>query len=258
MKTKFAYRHLIKELAISDFSLRYKNSMLGYLWSLIKPIAMFGTLYVVFSIWIRFDVEHYPLFLLLGIILWNYLAEATITGMNSLLTKASLIQKISFPREMIVIASNITTLLTLFLNLTIFFIFVIIVRPEFWNTFHSSILIFPLYVLELFLLATGLSLFLSSFYLKFRDLSHIWEITLTIGFWLTPIVYSLSLIPPKYHQLLYLNPVARIIEDSRLALISFQIPTMRHLLFTLITVMIIFGIGWYTFKKRSPYFAEDI
>ena len=248
------YWRLVKELAINDFKLRYNNSVLGYLWSLLKPLMMFVTLYVVFSIFMRFPVENYQLFLLLGVILWNYISETTSQGMSSLLNKGSLIDKIKFPKEIIVVASNVTSLITLGLNLMIFFIFLFIIKPH----FSLTAILFPLHLLELFILCLGLSFLLSSWYLKYRDLAHIWEIILTIGFWLTPIIYPLSLIPQKYHQLLYINPVARLIEDSRAALIHLTFPTVRHLFLTMLAVLVVFYIGYTVFNKRSKKFAEEL
>ena len=248
------YWHVMVNLAISDFKLRYSNSLLGYLWSLIKPLLMFAALYTVFSTFMRFPVENFALFLLMGIILWNYVVEATSTGMVSLLAKASLIEKIKFKKEIIVIASNFTSLITLVLNLGIFFIFLLIFKPE----FSFSFLLLPIHLIELFILCLGLSFLLSSLYLKYRDLGHLWEIILTIGFWLSPIVYPLSLIPEKYHQLLYLNPVARLIDDSRLAVIHIGYPTIRHFFFTTLAVVVVLYVGHEIFKRRAGRFVEEI
>ena len=117
------YLYLTLVMAITDFKIKYDNSVLGYLWSLLKPLLMFGTLYLVFSVFVRWDVENYRLYLLLGIILWNFLSEVTLNSMVLLEGKASIIKKIYFPRWIIVIASSLTSLLTLLLNIGVFFIF---------------------------------------------------------------------------------------------------------------------------------------
>lgn len=249
------YWFLIKELAITDFKLRYNSSILGYLWSLLNPLLIFAVLYLVFSIFMRFEgVEHYQLYLLLGILLWNYFAEATTNGMTSMQFKASLISKINFPKWVIVIASNLTALLTLFLNLIIFSLFFIYSGVD----LSTTSFLFAFYLLQLILISFGMSLILSSFYLKFRDLSHIWGVLLQVGFWLTPIIYPLSIIPENLKQLLFLNPMTRIIMDSRAVLIYDAIPTLRHNLITIIMMIFVLGAGYWLFQKRSIKFAEEI
>src|SRR3990170_6924227 len=145
--------NLLKELALTDFKLRYKNSVLGYLWSLLKPLAIFGTLYFVYSIFIRFSEPYYSLFLLLGILLWTYFNEATINGMHSFVSKATLVTKMKIERRVIPLASNITSLLTLILNLVIFFVFLAIIKPHFSLTFFYL----PLTIVELFIISLGVS-----------------------------------------------------------------------------------------------------
>ncbi len=117
------YWNLVKELTISDFKLKYQGSALGYVWSLLKPLLLFGVLYVVFSIFLRFDVEHYNLYLLLGIILWGYFSEGTTNAVGNIVGKSGLISRVNFPRSIIVIASTLTSLLTLLLNLLVFVVF---------------------------------------------------------------------------------------------------------------------------------------
>src|SRR4030042_6413272 len=142
------YLYLVLVMAITDFKVKYDNSALGYLWSLLKPLLMFGTLYLVFSVFVRWNVENYRLYLLLGIILWNFLAEVTLNSMVLLEGKASIIKKIYFPRWIIVIASSLTSLLTLLLNTIVFFIFFVISGAH----FHATGLLMIVYLAELYLL----------------------------------------------------------------------------------------------------------
>jgi len=249
------YWFLIKELAITDFKLRYNSSILGYLWSLINPLLTFLVLYIVFSIFMRFEgAEHYQLYLLLGIILWNYFSESTTNGMSSMEYKASVISKINFPKIVIIIASNITSSLTLFLNLIVFSIFFIFSKavPK------ATMFLFVLYLLELIVICFAVSLILSSYYLRFRDLSHLWSVLLQIGFWMTPIIYPIYVIPEKVRQLFFLNPMARIITDSRYVLIYDTIPTLKHNLISCFMIIILLIIGLYIFNKRSKKFAEEL
>jgi len=250
---KRSYTDFIKELAITDFKLRYNNSILGYLWSLLNPLILFGTLYVVFSVLIKLDIPNYKLYLLLGIIFWQYVIESTSGGMQSVLSKVGLIQKINFPRAYIIFAHSITATITLFLNLIIFFLFYLLSDVK----MGYSILLFPLFIIFLYFLSLGLAFALSAFYVRFRDIHHIWQITSQIWFWFTPIVYTSSIIPKKYFFMVYLNPLARIIEYSRHILLFNTIPSLKQILNTFLFCLLIFIFGFLIFKKMSRTFAED-
>ena len=250
------YLHLTLVMAITDFKIKYDNSVLGYFWSLLKPLLMFGTLYLVFSVFVRWDVENYKLYLLLGIVLWNFLSEVTLNSMVLLEGKASIIKKIYFPRWIIIIASSLTSVLTLLLNVLVFFVFFILTGAD----FRSTIWLLVVYLVELYVLVVGLTLFLCALFPKFRDIHHIWEVFVQLGFWATPIVYPISIVPVKYHKLIFLNPVARIIQGCRESLIG---PAGDFLSFTnhiiIIPIAICFFIvGLATFNRLSPSFAEDL
>lgn len=223
------YINLIKELALNDFKVRYHGSVLGYFWTLIKPLLLFGVLYVVFSVFMRFPgVENYQLYLLLGIILWNFFAESTAIGLESLVNKSGIITRIYVPRWTIVLASLISSFITLALNLIIFFIFLAVSPVQ----FSLAMLIAPLFLIELFFISLSVSLILAILYVHFRDLSHIWEVILRIGFWITPIIYPLSMIDPKYYWVFRINPLSTLISHTRNLLILNQVPYLTtHILF---------------------------
>ena len=246
--------YIIKELVLAEFKLRYQGSVLGYFWTLVKPLMLFGVIYLVFSVFMPAPVPHYPIYLLIGILIWNFFAEATLIGMNSLPTRRDLITKIYFPRANIVFASTISSLITLLLNLIVLAIFLIAsgLHPT-WISF-----IFIVYIAELFLIATGITLILSTLYLFFRDMMHIWEILLQIGFWLTPIIYSVQIIPFKYHRYIYLNPLARIIEYSRDIFVNNHLPSFSLNFVLLLMTLAIFVSGYLIFKSQEHKIAEKI
>ena len=246
---------LIRELAWTDFKVKYNSSILGYLWSLINPLMIFGILYLVFSVFMRFEgIEHYQLYLLLGIILWNYFSDATLNGMQSMLFKAPLMSNTIFPKWAVIVASNITSLITLCLNLLVFIVFFMFSSAA--VTMRAWLIVF--YLLQLVILSFSASLFLSSFYLKFRDLHHIWSVALQIGFWLTPVIYPVSIIPGHFRRILFLSPMARIIHDARSVLIYDSGPALGHTIvsFTMIIFILVTGVA--VFLKRSGKFAEEI
>ncbi|MBD3313422.1 ABC transporter permease [Candidatus Woesearchaeota archaeon] len=246
--------NLVKELAWNDFKLRYNRSVLGFFWSLLKPLLIFATLYVVFSIVFQMDIPHYQLFLLFGIVLWTYFAETTVASMHNLVGKKDLINKLYFPRELIVISSCLSASITFILNLFVFWIFMLIFDA--YITYHA----FTFFILlaELFILVLGLSFALSALYVLFRDLAHIWEVFLQIGFWITPIIYPLSAVPEKYLKWYMLNPMARIINDSRNAVIFHGLPSLWHMAITLIMCLAALLFGLWIFRRLSPRFADEI
>jgi ABC-2 type transport system permease protein len=129
-KTSQNYWGLVRELAAADFKLKYQGSVFGYFWSLMKPLAIFGVLYLVFTVFVRIpsDIKDYPVYLLLGIVLWNYFAESTSNGMRSIVDKSDLIRKVYFPRIVILLGSSISALITLLLNLLVIVTFMIFAR----------------------------------------------------------------------------------------------------------------------------------
>lgn len=246
--------HLLWVLAKIDFKLRYHGSVLGYVWSLLKPLLLFAVLYVVFSIFMRWNIQHYQLYLLLGIILWNFFAEGTMAGLSSLVAKADIIKKIYFPRILIVLASTVSALLTLLLNIVIFFVF------YFLNGLglHWWMLLFLLYLAVLYLFVVGISLLLSVLQARYRDIVQIWEVTLQAGFFMTPVIYPLQVIPEQYWWYLSLNPLTSIIQYSRLLLIHSQLPTLLATVYVTTGMLMIGFISLLAFNKLSKDIAEKI
>jgi len=245
---------LIWELAKNDFKLRYKSSILGFMWSFFKPLFMLTVLYVVFSFVINQNIHHYALFLLLGILLWNFFVEATSISMSAVLDKGGLIKAVYFPRKTLIISACINALGTLVFNILIFVIFLIFFKITITYTF----LIFILYVCLLFILGLGISYLLSSLYVKFRDIAHIWDVIVNTLFWVTPIIYSISIVPSQYKIIYLINPLATIINSARDLIIYNKLPELLPTIITIIIIMAFYILGYFMFKKRSPYFAEDL
>lgn len=246
--------NLIKELALSDFKLRYKGSLLGLLWSFLKPLLMLLILYFVFSLIIKLEIDNYILFLFLGIILWTFFMDSTVLSMSNVLSKGELIKKVYFPRKVLVISSCLNSFLNLLFSLLVFIIFLLLFKIKITIYFFLFIIILSL----LFILSLGFSYLLSGLYVKYRDIDHLWGILLTIGFWVTPIVYSVDFVPKNYLTLYMLNPLARIISYSRDLLIYNKTPSIWNILITFLICFAIYLVGYYVYKKRSLYFAEDL
>jgi ABC-2 type transport system permease protein len=257
-------RALLSELVRTDFKLRYQGSVLGYAWSLLRPLLLFLILYVVFVKFLKLGtgIPHYPVYLLLGIVLWNFFNEMTVQSLGSIVGRGDLIRKIRIPRWIIVLSSSISALINLFLNLIVVTLFIFINHVDLLRT----ALWLPLILVELYIFALGLSLFLSAAYVKFRDIGYIWEVILQAGFYLTPILYPLSRIPSlTFQKLILLNPMAQTIQDARYSIVSHQTTTAYRLfqggwyaLIPFVIVMVVLVGGASYFRKESTYFAENI
>lgn len=259
-------RILLAELTKTDFKLRYQGSVLGYLWAIIRPLLMFGILYLVFAKFLRFgtDIPHYPVYLLIGTVLWNFFTECTNQGIQSLIIRSDLMRKISFDRWVIVLSATTTALINLGINLIVVVLFALLsgVTPS------LTWLIVPILILELYLLSFGIALFLGSINVKFRDIGSIWEVLIGALFYAVPIIYPLSMViayNPFAAKLLMLNPIAQVIQDVRFCLITNETMTgwnlFKNPLFCLIplcVVVILTTLGIVVFKKKSKYFAEEI
>src|SRR5437868_2321876 len=182
-------RTLLSELVRTDFKLRYQGSVLGYAWSLLRPLLLFAILYVVFVKFLKIGagVPHYPVYLLLGIVIWNFFLEMTSQSLGSIVGRGDLIRKIRIPRWIIVLSSSISALINLFLNLLVVVVFLFINHVDLLRT----ILWLPLLIVEVYAFSLGLSLLLSAAYVKYRDVNYIWEVILQAGFYLTPIIYPI-------------------------------------------------------------------
>lgn len=257
-------RALLAELVRTDFKLRYQGSVLGYAWSLLRPLFMFVILYVVFTKFIRLggSIPHYPVYLLLGIILWQFFADITNQGLGSVVGRGDLIRKIRIPRWMIVLSTSVSALINLGLNLVVFGVLMAINQVP----IAVSVVWLPLALLEIYIFGVGLALFLSAAYVKYRDLSFIWDVIMQAGFYLTPIIYPLSLITNvTVQKLLLLNPVAQAIQDARNVLVTTETITIADVwgtgaarLIPLAISFVVLIIGVLYFKKESKYFAENI
>ncbi len=257
-------RALLSELVRTDFKLRYQGSVLGYAWSLLRPLLLFLILYIVFVKFLRIgaDIPHFPVYLLLGIVIWNFFNEMTVMSLGSIVGRGDLLRKISIPRWMIVFSSSISALINLFLNMIVIAVFMVANQVP----LQVTIVWLPLILLEVYIFALGLSLFLSAAFVKYRDINYVWEVALQAGFYMTPILYPLALITNvTLQKAIMLNPMAQAIQDARYVTVTHQTDTIYKVFdggwyaaIPFILVILSFTIGMIYFRKQSKYFAENI
>lgn len=266
-KYREKYRYsmiLLRQLVVTDFKLRYQGSVLGYAWSLLRPILLFLILYIVFveGLKVGGSIPNFPVYLLLGIVLWNFFGEMTNQSLGSIVTRGDLIRKIRIPRWIIVLSSSVSALINLGLNLLVVVVFMFISGVD----ITRSVVWFPIILLEIYILSLGVSLFLAAAFVKYRDVSYIWEVVLQAGFYATPIIYPLAVVTSvTFQKILLLNPMAQAIQDSRYLLVTKETTTMAQVygtssarLISLVTVLIIFVIGLLYFKRGAGHFAENL
>lgn len=258
---------ILSEMVRSDFKLRYQNSVLGYLWSLLRPLLLSITLYVVFVkfLGISKDIRHYASYLLLGIMLWTFFIEVTSGGVGAVVGKGDLIRKISIPRYLTVLSTSASALINFGFNLVILLGIMIFSGVEIKA--HLLPLI-PLLLIELYIFAISLAFILSATFVKLRDLSFIWEVFTQMYFYITPIIYPMSLVLEKhkigaYGKYLLLNPMGQIIQDMRYILVTPQTQTTWQLLgwmilvpLTLVVLLAVFAVRY--FSNESKSFAENV
>lgn len=255
---------LLSELVRTDFKLRYQGSTLGYAWSLLRPLFLFAILYVVFVKFLKLgvDIPHFPVYLLLGIVLWNFFTEMTSQSLGSIVGRSDLIRKVRIPRWIIVLSSSVSALINLFLNLLVVLLFMVFSGAD----VAASVVWFPFILGEVYVFALGVSLFLAAVFVKYRDTTHIWDVIMQAMFYVTPILYPLTKVASVgLQQLLLTNPMAQAIQDARNILITrdtltigdvFHTPVARLLPIAISVIVLIIGILY--FRKESKYFAENI
>lgn len=271
MNKKFQqkYRYsaiLLKELVVTEFKLRYQGSALGYLWSLLRPLFMFVILYVVFAYFFRLgdSIPHFPVYLLLGIVMWTFFTEVTNQGIQAIVGRGDVIRKINFPKYVIVLSTAISATINLFINLAVVVVFMILTGVDIsWTVIFA-----PLYFIELFVFALALAFLLSALFVRFRDINYIWEVLMQAGFYASAIIYPLSMVSdrwPEVAQIMLLNPVTQAIQGARSVLVTPETETLSTLSgswflefipLAIVVATALFAI-WF-FKRRAPYFAEEV
>ncbi len=267
LKAKYRYSIiLLRQLVITDFKLRYQNSVLGYLWSLLKPFSLFLIMYVVFVKILPAggDIPHFGVYLLLGIVLWSYFTEVTNGSIGAIVGRGDLMRKVNFPRYVVILSGSLSAFINLTINLIVVFIFMIINQVD----VSKFALLLPIVIAELFLFALALAFLLSALYVRFRDINYIWEVAMQGAFFATPIMYDFGIVFSKSNlvaKILISNPVAQIIQDARYMLITPQTLTSGKVfgsslgyLIPITIAVVVTVIATIYFRKRSPYFAEEV
>ncbi len=247
-------RGIIFNFAISDLKIRYRNSFLGVLWSLVEPLLLLGVLFFVFSTMFKTETPNFPIYLLVGIITWNFFKNGTTIALSSLKNRSSIMTQIYFPRSVPGISAGITASIMLLTEIMVLVFFMV------WLEFIPPItmLFLPLVLLLEFVLIIGISLPLSVLNVKYKDIEFIWGIALQAGFFLTPIFYQFEMLPESIRQILQFSPMVQIITMTHHVTLYGQIPSFNSLLYAVVSTLMIVGIGYLIFRKLQLRIVEEI
>jgi ABC-2 type transport system permease protein len=248
--------------AIQDFRLQYRTSVLGYVWTLGRPLLLFAVLYVVFTHVLHFggDIPNYPVLLLMNIMLFQFFADATGTAMGSVVRGEPVVRKMHFPRIVIPLAVVVSAALTSAMNLVVVFGFMLGsgVGPL------ATWLLLPVILIPLAVFSTGTAVLLSTVYVRMRDLEHVWTVALRALFYATPILYPLQSVPESFRWVVALNPLTPILYQARVWLVQ---PDAQPLVDAvgvaplLGSALIAIGLcvgGVWLFVRQAPQVAEAL
>jgi ABC-2 type transport system permease protein len=254
---------LVYLISITEFKRTYFGTALGYLWTIARPLMLFGVLLAVFTQIFRVgsQVPNYPVLLLFNIVLFGFFSEATVNAVNSVVSQEGIVRKTQFPRLVIPLAVVMTSLINLGLNLVVVFIFILAfgVDPT-WTW-----LLFPVVLGLLFAITTAVSMIVASLFPRFRDIGIIWSVLSTVLFYATPVLYPLEVVPDTFKDFLLLNPLTPLFEAARSWIIDPTAPGpvsaaggFEGLLAPIAIYVLICVLAVWIFNREAPRIAEEL
>jgi ABC-2 type transport system permease protein len=251
--------------SVTEFKRVYFGTVLGYVWSLIRPLMLFGVLLFVFTQVFKIgsdEAPHYPVLLLLGIVLFTFFSESTLNSVTSVVTQEGVVRKTQFPRLVIPLATTLTGAFNLCLNMIVVFAFILAfgVDPT-WTW-----LLFPIALAMLFVFTAAVSMALSVLYVRFRDVAIIWTVVAQVLFYGTPILYPIEALGNETtERLLMVNPLAPIFEQARVWVVEPNAPTATEvaggaagLLPAAIIYVAVCAFAVWIFNREAPRIAEEL
>ncbi len=259
------YHELVRNLVVSEVKARYKSSVLGFVWSLLNPLAMMVVFTIIFGVlWPNNQIEKYPIFLLCGLLPWNYFAASTTSSINSVVGNGNLIKKVYFPREVLPIATVLAQLVNFLLAFLVLFAVLLIFRSH----FSAWLWVLPLIILVQTCFTLGIAFILSTLHVFYRDTMIVMEVVMMAWFFLTPVFYSVTQFPATYrllgyevnvHRLIYIvNPMASLINVYRDLLYNGYRTDSDFFIRTTLTALIVLVFGYWVFIRYSDRFGEEV
>lgn len=249
------YHQLLIELVKKDIKNKYRKSTIGFFWSLLNPLLMMTIISIVFINLFKFNVENYPIYILSGQVCFNFFSETTTIGMRSIIDNDTLLKKVYVPKYIFVLSQSVTSLINLFASFIALYIVMLALRVDLH--FVSFLFIIPIALLYCFSL--GVSVFLSALAVKFRDCMYLWGVVTTGLFYMTPIIYPMSLMQgKKVGILVLLNPITNYLTMFRNVMINNTIFSPLSLTVGIVEALIVLVLGFSFFYKRQDAFILDL
>lgn len=253
-KQIWKYKFFLYNLLVRNLKVSYQGSLLGFLWFVLKPFLFLALYSVAFTYIIRIDVINFPAFLLCGLLPWNYLTSALISGVESVSANADLIKSISFPREILPLTSVLVQLFHFLVSFIAFFPFLLLLGVH----IGVGLALVPILVFIQTLFVVGIVLCIATMNVFWRDVRHIVEVLTQVWFWVTPIVYPIDMIPERVQPLIYLNPFTVFVDSYRCLMLKNQLPSSAHILGMLVISLFTLALGTLVFRMWKKRFAEEI
>ena len=249
------YRELVRNLVIRDIKLRYRNSVLGFVWCLGNPLLMMAVFTVVFTILMPTNIPNYPVFILCALLPWNYFNTSIMGAIDSIVGNAHLIKKVYFPREVLPLSIVLANLVNFLLALIVLFAMLFALRVH----LTPWALYLPLIIIIQTIFTLGLALIFATLNVFYRDTKIIMEVGMLAWFFLTPIFYRIEDLVPQYARLMYwVNPMASFISWYRIVLYHGTSMEPGFIFRTFVTSVIALVVGYLVFTRYSSVFGEEV
>lgn len=248
------YRELLKNLIATDLKLKYRGSVLGFLWSLVNPLVMIVVYSVAFTYILPVRVEKFTLFLITGILPWTFFSSAVVTSTVAVIANGNLVKKIHFPRELLPISTVLFNLAQFLLALLVFIPALVFLGAQ----LTVALVAYPLVLILHVAFTLGLAFVLSAITVFYQDVKHLTEVGLMIAFWMTPIIYDLSLVPEGGRAFLKLNPLTSYTIAYQDIVYRGQWPALETWVVGFVWAAVVLALGWVVFRRYKPSFAEEL
>jgi ABC-type polysaccharide/polyol phosphate export permease len=235
-------------------TVRYKRSTLGFLWTMLNPLLTMLALTAVFSNFFRFDIKHFPVYLLSGTLVYQFVQWGTCQSISSLVWGGALMNKIYLPKTIFVTTGNLVSLVNTLLALVPLAIIMLVNH----TSFSPALLFLPVALALSFLFAMGVSLFVATLAVFFSDIADIYKVAISIGFYLTPIFYPIKVVPKQYLSLIYWNPMYYLVEIFRQPIHQGVLPDGGLVWRACLIAIGVFCAGWWLFTRKSNEFAYRV
>lgn len=248
------YRYLLGQLIRRDILTRYKRSVLGVAWTMLNPLGTMLILTFVFSNFFKTEIEHYPVYILSGLLVWNFFSQGTNAAISGLVWGGGLLKRIYIPSTVFGVSAIGTALVNLVLSLAPLVIVMLINGAP----FYTSLLFLPVSILILTAFTLGFGLFISSMAVFFPDVAEMYQVVLTAWMYLTPIIYPETMIPAQWLSIYKLNPMYWMVKMFRLPIIEGRIPNWNEFLPALLWAVLMLVFGWVYFTSKSEEYAYRV